>query len=115
MDPGWVTAGIALATVVIGVIAWGFRWLWRVGQRVTHFMDDYFGEPARPGQKSRPGAMERLENVESITESILHEVRLNSGQSIKDVVNRTEAVVTGMQAQIESLARQVQNLPGGNA
>jgi hypothetical protein len=115
MDPGWVTAGIAFATVVIGLVGWGFRWLWRTGQRVTHFMDDYFGEAARPGHKARLGSLERLENLENITENILHEVKLNSGQSIKDVVNRTEAAVTVMQGQIESIARQVQNLPGGNA
>ena len=115
MDPGWVIAAISIATVLAGLLTWGFRWLWRIGRRTWMFMDDWNGEEATPGHPGHPGVMERLVNVELTTQKILHEVTLNSGMSVKDVVNSTEAAVTVLQGRVESVARQVENLPGGNS
>lgn len=53
--------GVCVALAAIGVVG---RKLWRIFRRIDHFMDDWFGEPARPGVAARPGVMERLCSVE---------------------------------------------------
>lgn len=58
----------------------GFR---RIILRVDNFMDDWGGEDARPGVVRRPGVMERLEWIE-------HQLKPNSGESLRDAVNRIE-------------------------
>lgn len=40
------------------------RALWRGAQRVSQLMDDWHGEPARPGVDPRPGVLERLGAIE---------------------------------------------------
>ena len=104
MDPGWVIAAISIATVLAGLLTWGFRWLWRIGRRTWMFMDDWNGEAATPGHPGHPGVMERLVNVELTTQKILHEVTLNSGMSVKDVVNRTETAIASLQQKVDDLA-----------
>ena len=100
-------AAIALISAALALVAWGVRLALKVAKRATHFMDDFFGEAARPGVPAKPGLVERLTLLESQSQEILHEVTLNSGQSIKDVVNRTESAVS-------DLAYQMRRLPGGN-
>lgn len=51
-----------------------------------HFMEDWFGEEARPGVEKRAGVMERLATLD-------HELKPNGGGSIKDAVNRIEKKV----------------------
>ncbi len=114
MDPAWVTAALALATAVVAITAWGGRWLWRLGRRTWVFMDDWNGEKPSPGHPGSPGVLERLTSVEEVTQRILREVTLNSGKSMKDVVTRTEGAVGELQTRVDSVARQVENLPGGN-
>ena len=78
---------------------------WRLARRVGHFLDDWGGEPPRPGHPARPGAMERLadldQRVGGVEEQIArvdgrvarveHELHPNSGASLRDAVNRIEA------------------------
>ena len=59
-------------------------------KRFIHFLDDYFGEEARPGFESRPGMQERLKFIESEISCISYEMRPNSGSSIKDAIDRIE-------------------------
>ncbi len=62
---------------VVSLIAWAggvivFVWkVWpilnavkRVAERVKDMLDDWFGEPARPGVPERPGVMVRLDRLE---------------------------------------------------
>lgn len=65
-------------------------WLRRVG----HFLDDWFGEPARDGKPEQPGVMRRLAKVEARVATIEHQVTPNSGESLRDVADRIEAAVT---------------------
>lgn len=54
-----IIAGItALIGAVMGIA--------RTGKRLAHFLDDWFGEEARPGIPARPGVMERLERLEEL-------------------------------------------------
>lgn len=78
----WCTVGPAVAAVL--ALAWrllvGIR---RLVIRIDDFMDDWGGEAARPGVPRRPGVMERLDYIE-------HQLKPNSGESLRDAVNRIE-------------------------
>ncbi|MYR61126.1 hypothetical protein GTY54_34515 [Streptomyces sp. SID625] len=78
-------------TLVVGVAGT----LWRVLRGVSHltgragqFLDDWYGEGPRPGVPSRPGVMERLGVLEDYLRSVQHEVKPNSGHSLRDAVDR---------------------------
>lgn len=96
-----VTVGAALAALS-AAFAFG-RGLWRWMRRLSHFIDDVTGEDARPGQPRRPGLVEQVDLLrirqEEIAETakkaaedaavVRHELTLNGGSSVKDVVNKT--------------------------
>ncbi|WTW96615.1 hypothetical protein OG216_26040 [Streptomycetaceae bacterium NBC_01309] len=88
--------------VIVGV-------LWRtVGRpirqlvvRLDLFWDDWHGTGARPGRPEQPGVLERLAAIEhrqagteAAVEEIKHELRPNSGASLRDAVDRVEQAVT---------------------
>ena len=93
---GGVLAAIATAGT-LGRGAW--RWL----RRLSHFIDDVTGEEPRNGQPRRPGLVEqvdllrvRQEEIGTIAKkaaedvaAVRHELTVNGGTSVKDVVNRT--------------------------
>ncbi|GAA5048138.1 hypothetical protein HNP84_000235 [Thermocatellispora tengchongensis] len=86
--------------IIAGIIAGGLgllfvlarigRYLWRLFQGIDDFLDDWRGEPPRPGVPARPGVMERLERVEQEVVAVRHEVTTNDGSSLKDAVKRVE-------------------------
>lgn len=97
--PGWITDLIAVAPwaaalallVLVGVKMWPFL------RKISHFIDDVAGEPARPGVEARLGLMERLSIVEqkqdehgAALDVVRHEVTTNHGSSLKDSVKRLE-------------------------
>lgn len=70
------------------------RGLIRFGRRVDDFIDDWQGEPPRPGVPARPGVMERMEGMETrmgVMEDglarVTHELYPNSGESLRDAVD----------------------------
>lgn len=95
-------AAVAVAAVwkIVSAVA-GFA------RRVGHFLDDWWGEPARPGHPARPGIPERMAGVEQSlgvvcdrlglvetrTARIEHELHPNSGHTMRDVVDRVEYTV----------------------
>lgn len=77
----------ALALVTIGG---GITLIWRVARgirrilrRFDEVLDDWNGRPERPGHMALPGVMARLDRIE-------HELRPNSGTSLRDAVHRIE-------------------------
>lgn len=76
---------IALVAVSGGLgLAWRFvRAVRRVSRKVDEFIEDWNGAPERPGHPARPGVMSRLDWIE-------HELKPNSGSSLRDAVNRIE-------------------------
>lgn len=87
---GAVSLGAAVLT-----LAWrGVRGMVRVGRRMDDLLDDWRGEPSRPGVPARPGVMERMSGlegrmggVEEDLRRIRHELYPNSGGSLRDAVD----------------------------
>lgn len=97
---GWII-GSAAVLAALGVILGFGRSLWRLARKINKTLDDWAGEPARPGVPERPGVMSRLASIETSTsamhtqlgavgrrlESVEHELHPNSGTSLRDAVN----------------------------
>lgn len=85
------TAGtIVTLAAALGAVVAGSRWARARWRRVSDFLDDWNGEPARPGVAARPGAIERLSAVEASVHMIRSEVTPNHGGSMKDVIGRID-------------------------
>ncbi|WP_237404776.1 hypothetical protein [Actinacidiphila reveromycinica] len=80
---------------VITVLAGVAALLWRavsavirLARRVDEFMDDWAGEPGRPGVPPRPGVMERVATIDERLTRVEHELYPNSGGSLRDAVDQ---------------------------
>ncbi|MEV4749089.1 hypothetical protein AB0K21_22145 [Streptosporangium sp. NPDC049248] len=79
--------------VIIGIVGTAIVLIWKAAagtlarlRRISHFLDDWNGEAARPGVPYRPGFPDRLQQIEA-------ELRPNHGSSLRDVVDRLERSV----------------------
>lgn len=62
----WQAQLPTIATILTfagAVLAVG-RKVWPWARKVSHLIDDFMGEPARPGVPHRPGIMERIANLD---------------------------------------------------
>lgn len=84
---------IALVAITgLGTLAWrAVRTVRRVLDRMDELVDDWQGVPARPGVPGRPGVMARLRQIEQRLAGVEHELQPNSGQSLRDAVDRVDA------------------------
>ncbi|MFJ5883450.1 hypothetical protein [Kitasatospora cineracea] len=62
----------------------------RLAARVEDFVDDWTGTDPRPGVPARPGVMTRLSAIEDKLATVEHEMRPNSGSSLRDAVDRVD-------------------------
>lgn len=97
--PAWIVDLIPLTPwlAAIAALVWVAVKVWPFLRKISHFIDDVAGEPARPGFEARPGLMERLGTVETkqdeqgaVLEVVQHEVTTNHGSSLKDAVKKLE-------------------------
>ncbi|MFF0092650.1 hypothetical protein ACFYSF_22190 [Streptomyces canus] len=89
VDAVLVWGGALTLFVGVGGALWRVvRAVSQVTRRAGHFLDDWYGEGARPGVVARPGVMERLGTLEEGLRSVHHEVTPNSGRSLRDAVDR---------------------------
>lgn len=93
--PYLVTTVIGL---FIGLVVWLVVKVWPFIRKVSHFVDDVAGAPARPGVDKRLGLMERVALIE-------HEVKTNHGSSLKDAVKRIEATSTDTSVKLDQHIR----------
>ena len=98
MSAAWLTALSALAAAIGGVLWWLLRQAWHLLSRTMRFLDDWAGEPARPGVEARPGVMERLRAVEVKLAQVLAETRPNHGHSMRDVMHAVRNDVSEIKA-----------------
>lgn len=86
---------VAMWGGLLTAMAGGVAAVWRVtravartGRRVDDFMDDWYGEAARPGVPARPGVLERVGGIEDRLERVEHQLHPNEGASLRDAVDR---------------------------
>lgn len=95
LDTVLVWGGAVSLLVGVVTIMWRMvRGVVRFGRRVEDVIDDWQGEPPRPGVPARPGVMERMGSletrmggVEDDLQRIRHELYPNSGGSLRDAVD----------------------------
>lgn len=85
----WSAAAVAVAAA-LGLLWAMVRGIRRIVSRVDEIVDDWHGTPGRPGVEGRPGVMERLDGIEGRIACVEHELHPNSGQSLRDAVDRVE-------------------------
>ena len=85
----WSLAAVAIAGAL--ALAWRvIRGVVRIFRRLDDVADDWQGVPARPGVPEQPGVMARLDQIEGRVSRIEHELQPNSGQSLRDAVDRVD-------------------------
>jgi hypothetical protein len=84
MTAAWVSAAAAVAALIVA--RWPGRFLWHLLRRTTDFLDDWQGEPERPGVPARPGVLERLRNVEKITADVRAETHVNGPGNLRAAI-----------------------------
>ena len=124
MSAAWLTALSSLALAVVAVLGWCTRHVVRVASRFIRFLDDYFGEPGRPGVPERPGVMARLQAVEeslaraaasaaraeAAAAQVLAETQPNGGTSLRDVVHRTARDVAGIRTTQKAIQQRLEQI-----
>jgi hypothetical protein len=89
--PAWIGGLTAAAVAVSGLLWWAARHAWRLSNRITHFLDSYFGQPARDGLAPRPGMEARIETLSANVGRITVQVFPNGGTSLRDAVDTLAA------------------------
>lgn len=74
---------VGIITVIGTLVAVG-RWTYRQLKSVECLLEDWHGEPARPGVPGRLGVMERLDSIEKKVNSAAFNSRPNHGTSAFD-------------------------------
>lgn len=92
MEIDLVSVAAAVVTIggALGATFAGARWARARWRRVSDFLDDWNGEPARPGVSARLGMVERVSLLETNVRVIRAEVTPDHGGSMKDAVNRVD-------------------------
>lgn len=120
IDLGAATPDLIGSVGAIVVVAFG-AWLARQLRGIGRMTSDWNGTPARPGiSNGTPGVMERLYHQDEQfgavfqrlgkqdvqlqkIDDIEHEVRFNSGHSIKDAVHRTDDAVAALTTEVKDI------------
>lgn len=80
-------AGAIVALGAAATVLWKLgRGVVRLLRQVRTFLEDWNGEPERPGVPARPGVLERLERLDA-------QVHPNSGSSLRDAVDETRQLL----------------------
>lgn len=86
--------GAAAAVVVaVAVLLKPVKWFLGLLKRIRDFLDDWQGEPARPGVAARPGVLATLENHGDRLAQLESEFKNNGGSTLRDRVDKIVATV----------------------
>ncbi|WP_405759415.1 hypothetical protein OG234_13075 [Streptomyces sp. NBC_01420] len=88
LDAALVWGGAISVIGAVTTVLWrALRASSHLASRAGQFLDDWYGEEERAGVPARPGVMERLGDLETGLQQVRHEVRPNSGGSLRDAVD----------------------------
>ena len=73
------------------IIGWCTRTFVRLVRGLFRLIEDWTGEPVRPGFAGRPGFPERLARVELDLAEVRSQLSPNSGHTLRDAIDRVEA------------------------
>lgn len=79
----WVVIGFTVTSAIVVFISKVHPFI----KRLQTLMDDWLGEPERPGVPRRPGLMERVEKIEKLSLSSAYHTRPNHGGSGHDALS----------------------------
>jgi hypothetical protein len=89
---------LAVWAAAMAAIAGALALMWRITRGARHLArrlgdlaDDWTGVPGRPGVPGHEGVMARLGAIEDRLASVEHELRPNSGSSMRDAIDRVDA------------------------
>lgn len=82
-----VVAWVVIAFTVISAIIMFTAKVYPFIRKLQTLMDDWLGEPERPGVHRRPGLMERMEKIESLALSSAYHTQPNHGGSGHDALS----------------------------
>lgn len=89
----FVVAGVVAGGLgLLGVIGKAIRWMLKTIKRVQNFLDDWNGEPARPGVEARPGFPDRLAALEVEVATIRRIVSNGLSSNVADIQARVTRV-----------------------
>jgi hypothetical protein len=91
------------AVSLIGVVV--MRPLRRTLGQLREFLDDWRGEPARPGSAARPGVPERLAAIEQRTTEVEREVRTNGGSTLRDRAESNRNAIRDLAGKLDAHLR----------
>ena len=94
---------IVVIVLIVSAMVWFKKYVWPFIKRTTEFLEDWNGEPERPGQPARLGLMQRIANIE-------YEFQPNSGASFSDKVNKIVITQASHIEQIEALQKDVNKI-----
>jgi hypothetical protein len=96
--------GIVSLAVILGWM--GHTWR-KVARKGNQFLEDFYGVEARAGVPARPGVVERISNLETVSaesseliKKIWAEQIPNHGTSQRDDISRIHEAVTGLKPPI---------------
>lgn len=118
-----LTFAVLGVLIFLGFVAWKLAPLVR---KFTHLVDDFLGEPERPGVPERPGLMSRMSALEQNSAAntemlgkiddrvqiVEHEVTFNDGSSVKDATTRMEKRLTDLHTKFMPEAEHPPIAPG---
>ncbi|MFD9903944.1 hypothetical protein [Streptomyces sp. NPDC059063] len=95
LDQVLIWGGVVSLLFAVGAGVWRLVGaVVRFAGRVDHLIDDWRGEPARPGVTARLGVMERIAGIEEQVgeldrrlQGVEHELHPNEGASLRDAVD----------------------------
>lgn len=87
----------------VGVLWAGGKWMFGTMKKINDFLEDWRGEDPRPGYPGRPGVLQRLVTLEEFVGRVEHEVKPNSGTSMKDAVTRIDRALPGFESRLDAL------------
>lgn len=97
-----VLVGIGAIATIIAAVFTAIRSGGRKAKKIDDFLEDWYGEPERPGVPARPGVMERLAMHGADIATIKGELTTNGGKSLKDKVNSTDARLISVERKLNN-------------